>query len=247
MTNKLGSDSNSGQFPLRRTTHSHRNWTLTPIYGVGSKLIRAKLNIYTVKLSQYLIAGVSTVELLPFIAEVVKAIVWPAVTLTIFLTLRKPLLALIPNLEKLQYKNWTLIFRRGVTEMVIDKSPTLSAPAQIKIENSATTPDITQNLYAVAKLSPTAAIIQAWASFENLAIQKLIKLSKDNNNESIRGNSRLGHALLAENLFSKIDFENFHKLRELRNIAAHKADMDLTEEDAIRYIDLTMALATKVK
>lgn len=186
-------------------------------------------------------------ELLPFIAEVVKAIVWPAVTLTIFLTLRKPLLALIPNLEKLQYKDWILIFRRGMTEMVIDKNPTISAPAQIQIENSATTPNITQNLYAVAKLSPTAAVIQAWASFENLAIQKLIELGKATNNESIRGNSRLGHELLAENFFSKIDFENFHKLRELRNIAAHKADMDLTEDDAVQYINLAMTLAAKVK
>jgi hypothetical protein len=29
---KLGSDSNSGQFTLRRTVVSHRNWTLTLIF-----------------------------------------------------------------------------------------------------------------------------------------------------------------------------------------------------------------------
>jgi hypothetical protein len=31
----LGSDSNSGQFPIRRTTQQSRNWTLTPFSGVG--------------------------------------------------------------------------------------------------------------------------------------------------------------------------------------------------------------------
>jgi hypothetical protein len=187
-------------------------------------------------------------ELLPFIAEIVKAIVWPLVTFIIFLTLRKPLLALIPFIEELRFKEYFVLkFRRVINEVIIDKSPTLSAPAQIQIENSATTPDITQNLYAVAKLSPTAAVIQAWASFENLAIQKLITLGKAINNESIKGNSRLGHTLLTGNIFSKIDFENFHKLRELRNIAAHKADMDLTEDDAVQYINLAMALAAKVK
>ncbi len=30
--NKWGSDSNSGQFAIRRIITPHRNWTLTPIY-----------------------------------------------------------------------------------------------------------------------------------------------------------------------------------------------------------------------
>ena len=185
-------------------------------------------------------------ESLPFIAEVVKAIVWPAVTLTIFLTLRKPLLALIPNLEEFRYKNWTLIFRRIKTE-VIENNPSLSAPASTQIKNSATQTNITHNLHGIAKLSPTAAVLQAWATLENLAFEKLIASGKATNNESIKGNSRLGHALLAEGLFSKLDFESFHKLLELRNIAAHKADLDLTEDDAVQYIDLVMALAAKVQ
>lgn len=159
--------------------------------------------------------------------------------------MRKQLLVLISNLAELRYKNWTLIFRNGTTE-VIEKNPTLSTATPIQIENSTTTPDITENLYA-GKLSPTAAVIQAWASFENLAIQKLITLGKATNNESIKSNSRLGHALLAEGLFSKLDFESFHKLRELRNIAAYKTNLDLTEADAVQYINLAMALATKVK
>ncbi len=38
-TNKLGSDSNSGQWPIRRTTKYHRNWTLALIYGATSLVI----------------------------------------------------------------------------------------------------------------------------------------------------------------------------------------------------------------
>ena len=34
----MGSDSNSGQFAHRRTVEPHRNWTLTPIYGVANIL-----------------------------------------------------------------------------------------------------------------------------------------------------------------------------------------------------------------
>ena len=36
---KMGSDSNSGHFPIRRTVKPHRNWTLTPFSGVGELLL----------------------------------------------------------------------------------------------------------------------------------------------------------------------------------------------------------------
>ena len=36
---KMGSDSNSGQFTIRRTTKPHRNWTLTPFSGVRDLLL----------------------------------------------------------------------------------------------------------------------------------------------------------------------------------------------------------------
>jgi hypothetical protein len=48
-------------------------------------------------------------------------------------------------------------------------------------------------------------------------------------------------------VFTKEDFDAFHKLRELRNIAAHKADAGLTESDAKEYAQLAMKLYAKVK
>lgn len=45
---------------------------------------------------------------LQLVAETVKAIVWPLVTLVVFFNLRKPLRALVPFLEELRYKDFVL-------------------------------------------------------------------------------------------------------------------------------------------
>ncbi|MFB9241797.1 DUF4935 domain-containing protein [Massilia antarctica] len=88
----------------------------------------------------------------------------------------------------------------------------------------------------VASQDPRAAIIQAWLHFELAAIERLMKLGLAEKNDSIHGNSRLGHALLNSNIINKKEFELFHELREQRNWAAHNVSEDVAISVALNFI-----------
>lgn len=181
-----------------------------------------------------------------FLSETLKNLAWPVVTLIIFFALRGPLYALMPFLEELKYKDFVLKFRAGLSEVRTNTTSSIASSFNEKTLINTPTDDTIASLYRVAKIAPTAAIIQAWATLEESLLNRLLGENKIKSDRFI-GNSRLGHALLDEGVFSSLDFNTFHKLRQLRNIAAHKADTGLTENDALEYIDLTLAMIAKAK
>jgi hypothetical protein len=183
---------------------------------------------------------------LQFLAAIVAAVAWPTVVLVVFIALRRPLGDLVPFLEELKYKDFVLKFRVGLSEVRASTSPKPEAEPSAIGASEPLNGELA-NLYNVAKLAPTAAVIQAWATLEGAIVERAVKSGKAAADSVLRGHSRLGHVLLADGVFTKEDFDAFHKLRELRNIAAHKADAGLTESDAKEYAQLAMKLYAKVK
>jgi hypothetical protein len=185
---------------------------------------------------------------LQFFAAIVTAIAWPLVVLVVLFMLRRPLHNLVPFLEELRYKDFVLKFRAGLSEV---RASTSLQPVPVPVPEATSPPepfqDELETLYGVAKLAPTAAVIQAWATLEDAIVERVVHSGKAAANTVLRGNSRLGHVLFADGVFTKSDFDAFHKLRELRNIAAHKADAGLTEADAREYVELAMKLYARVK
>ncbi len=181
---------------------------------------------------------------LQFCAEIVKALAWPGVVVFIFVYLRKPLTGLVPLLEELKYKDFVLKFRAGISEV---KSEVRALPqsAEPTPQLSGSLDALRGTLYSVALLSPTAAVVQAWAELETKLMERAFNLGIATTKDANRGNSRLGHAMLEAGVFSPVDFRIFHKLRELRNVAAHKADAGLQEKDARDYVDLVLVLLGK--
>lgn len=182
---------------------------------------------------------------LQFIVEIAKALAWPSVVVFVFIYLRKPLSGLVPFLEEFKYGDFVLKFRAGISEVKSESR------ALTQISPSAQLLDpfegLRKMLYSVASISPTAAVVQAWAELETKLIEQAFAVGVTTSKDTIRGNSRLGHALLKAEVFSQTDFQSFHRLRELRNIAAHKADAGLLEKDAIDYVDLVIELLARTK
>lgn len=181
---------------------------------------------------------------LQFIIECLKTLVWPSVVVFIFISLRKPLSGLVPFLEELKYGDFVLKFRAGISK-VKSESQALDQRQELTVQLSDPFESLRKTLYSVATLSPTAAVVQAWAELETNLMEKAIAVGAASPKDSIRGNSRLGHVLLKAEIFNQTDFQNFHHLRELRNVAAHKADTGLQEKDATDYIDLVIELLAR--
>jgi len=184
------------------------------------------------------------VDWLQFIVEIAKAIAWPSVVVFVFLYFRKPLTGLVPYLDEFKVGDFVMKFRAGISEVKSESpaSPQVSAPA---VKLLAPFEAMKKTLYEVAAISPTAAVVQAWAEFETKMLERAFAVGIATSKDTGRGNSRLGHALLQGGIFSSADFQTFHKLRELRNVAAHKADSGLQVQDATQYIDLVIDLLAR--
>lgn len=180
---------------------------------------------------------------LQFIVEIAKALAWPSVVVFVFIYLRKPLSGLVPFLEEFKYGDFVLKFRAGISKVKLESraNAQVNPPTQLlaPIEN------LRNMLYNVASISPTAAVVQAWAELETKLTERALAVGAATSTDTIRGNSRLGHALLNSEVFNQTDFQSFHNLRNLRNIAAHKADTGLQEKDATDYVDLVIELMAR--
>jgi hypothetical protein len=176
------------------------------------------------------------------IAEIVKAVAWPAVVLIVCLKLRDPLAELIPLMEELRYKDLVLKFRSGLAQARAEANPTKVIRARTVDSAANLATGVAAELLDAASAVPTGAVLQAWSALQAALIKKAVAIGALPADTDIRGNSRLGHILLHAGAISLDDFKLFHRLRELRNIAAHDADAKLSSADAVEYISLALPL-----
>lgn len=176
---------------------------------------------------------------LTFSLELTKALAWPVTTVIVTMLFRKPLAELIPFLKSLKYKDLEMEFSRGVEE--VKKEALVAIPQTAEIANSK---DQTPPLLAqLASISPRAAVLEAWRTIESEAIACVSRSSLAPESTSLKGHSRIGHVLLQAGVMNMDQFKIFHKLRELRNLAAHADDFTLSIEDAINYMGSAKLLA----
>jgi hypothetical protein len=194
---------------------------------------------------------------LTFIAELVKALAWPATIVTAIALLRRSLLQLIPGLQKFKYKDLEVEFEKQLeaakAEVAGSNVLNVSVEHEAKfdqgmprsesiLEDSIHLPNMMQNIERIAVVSPRAAIAEAWR-FVDLAAHRAIKnegLSRPRNpqaNEKVL--TEIG--ILPDNLKAL-----YSDLRSMRNSAVHALDMDLTPGQAIEYAMLTAVLITVI-
>ena len=99
---------------------------------------------------------------LSFIAAIVKALAWPLTALGIFLVLRRPLLALVPLLARLKFKDFELDFGRRLAEVSAEAARLPS----VRAGNAAD-----EALLRLAPVAPRAAILEAWLRLEAAALR----------------------------------------------------------------------------
>lgn len=180
-------------------------------------------------------------EILEFIVEILKIISWPVVVLIIAIIFRKPIIQIIESLSYIRYKDFEAYFRRELSE-IESKAQSVVLPSisdQIKqVEFN--------DLYQLASISPRASIMEAWIKIEKEILDAARRLSINIPYGKIPL-TQIIESLISKNVINK-DFEIiYHKLRDLRNKAAHASDFELDYAEAERYIKLAFRIVQKLK
>ncbi len=179
-------------------------------------------------------------DVLTFISTIINSLAWPIIILVLVILFRKPLLNLVPFLERLKYKDFELQFSRDI-QLAKDV-----ANAEIPIENQereilSIPDDKTQKLIEV---SPSSAIVESWKQIEEIAFKKLQQLYKSNPRKLRRLTARTAiHDLMYNGILIPPAERLLENLYSLRNQAVHAPSFTISKENALEY----NVLANRVK
>lgn len=96
-------------------------------------------------------------DALTFFVEMVKALAWPVTILVIFLFLRRPLMQLVPFLQRFRYGALELDFGRRIQELAMDVQREVPV-----VGGEDGQEHLTEYMKRLAQLSPRAVILESW-------------------------------------------------------------------------------------
>ena len=176
---------------------------------------------------------------LSFTAALIDSLAWPLATVVILSMLRRPLTQLIPLLRRLKFKDLELDFERKVHELVVQaRGEVPAAPDDAeRIER------VEERFAEMARVSPRAAVLESWVDLEDAAIAATKRHGLELTSREVRSPKTLGSALEEAGILDDGKMGIYHRLRNLRNAAAHASDFSFDTESAIEYAGLASRLA----
>lgn len=178
-----------------------------------------------------------------FIVEIVKALAWPVTVLIILFVLRKPIEKLLTLVQRLRYGGIELDFGIQVQELAVRLTSELPAEDGL----TAGQRERLKQLNQLADYSPRAAVLEGWLLLEEAAIEASKRRNLKVSSRELRSPILLGHALEQAGIFDEDKLEIFHRLRNLRNAAAHASEFSFSPESAREYADLALRLADFIR
>jgi hypothetical protein len=173
-------------------------------------------------------------DLLTFIAEIVKASAWPVATFAIAILFRKQFRDLLARIRKGKVGSAEFEFEQEVRGLSEEAPEALLPP----------TPVAPPTL-SLATTNPRAAILEAWLKLESAAH----RLAYNNHLPSPSAPRSLTSILRSLEKSGLLQFEDvalFNDLRVLRNQATHDADFSPSPESVIQYVQLAQALKERM-
>lgn len=172
-------------------------------------------------------------NVLTFIAELVKALAWPVAAVVIAAIFHRQISALLSRIRKGKIGPAEFEFELEVQELADQ------APVQLQSEQ------VGSPTVSLATTNPRAAILEAWLGVESalngLAYnQQLLPPSAPRSPVAIIRSVEKSGILAAD------DVSLFNDLRVLRNHATHDTEFSPSAESVIKYVQLARALKTRI-
>ncbi|MFO1460717.1 MAG: hypothetical protein U1G08_15095 [Verrucomicrobiota bacterium] len=173
-----------------------------------------------------------------FIIAFLQAVAWPAVVVTLALTFRSDLAALLGRISTFKHKETELQFGRELAEAADEVRRESSAGAEYL-----STPEA-RKILAVLEIDPKAAIIAAWVEFESAARAALPQKLGSERPSPI---PHVIDALLASGRLHKSDAEFLGVLRRLRNAVLHSAEAPVDQEMGYKAVTALLVMAWELR
>jgi hypothetical protein len=177
---------------------------------------------------------------LTFVARLVDALAWPSAVVISAAMLRPELVRLIRRVQKIKHKESEVDLAAGVETA---KEEANRIP-EFSVSPSGTE---TNRLLRLAEDGPRGAILDAWLGVE----EAMDTYAQRHGLEVAQRNSKRIEQIEMHDLdgpyLGKGITEMLHRLRELRNNAVHRTDMDITEPVARDYVSLAQRVKRKLE
>lgn len=173
------------------------------------------------------------------IASIVESLAWPIAIIVLVLILRGPIARLIPLIEKLKYKDVEIEFGR--------KLAAAKAEAEVSdiADSSDAEPEHEYEIEELAKVSPRAAVSEAWRWVEMASLstaERVLGKRPTNYIAAFRAIRRLER----EEHISVPVYRLMRELRELRNKAVHAPEFAISIDTAMEYADTARWVASRL-
>ncbi len=183
---------------------------------------------------------------LTFVSLVVKAVAWPVTLGTSAYVLREPLTGALGRLGKLRMGagGFEVDFSEQIskTATAAKTDPDLAGQPDRGAKKAAAPEPIPDHLLSLAAASPKAAVIQVWEEVESAAKRVADRRGIEVDPKIADKPLEVAEKLLDAGVLDETKHEVFRRLRLLRNQAKHWAEMKLSTDDAVSYLDLATRL-----
>jgi hypothetical protein len=174
-----------------------------------------------------------------YIVEIVKALVWPVVAGGFCYAFRDDIRQFLSRISQVEYKNLKVDLSRAreVAEIGGFQKEKFWVPQMLS------KPEVNQ-LVRIAKVSPRAAIMEAWFRVES-AVEKATFII--DNDVSPRTLDKVQNYLVKSGKLPPTSLGLIETLRDLRDGVAHMPDFALNYAVAEQYIELAVWIAETIK
>ena len=173
------------------------------------------------------------IEYLKLLVETIGHIIWPLFFLIIFWTFRKELKSLMSRIKSAEIKDFKIELTDKIDDIkkeAINYGVTMFYPA-----------DTIESEFNPSKNEPIEwQIIESWKNIENLVNKLDDREDSRNITDSINYLAKSGKI---EKYLANLVLD----LRELRNIAAHKTEMKITNEEFQNWISISKSVIDRLK
>ena len=176
--------------------------------------------------------------ILDSLVPLVDALAWPLVALALALIFRKPLVALIPLIERIKFPGGELNLRKRLEETRFQAERTLPFEKP---------PSIDERIQDIAETYPRGAVIESWLLVERELNDVAEGLGVPISPSQRRSPRQVAHALVAAGILDDSLERIVNNLQTMRNSVVHSIGVSPSRDDAREYASMAARVVAAIR